>query len=329
MKRLEIRVPISPTPYYFRNVHFMAASLQRVAHRIGDYELVVCVGGDEEPRDLYQLLPWSNEYPLTWRWVDRERFRRDSYWETSHEIFRLPARGRLVMCADADVIFVRDFADLLDDLEQSPAVAGVIAHVSPFTKPVAPFADVLPLVAWQRLCQGYGVTMPPQRNEHTGWEIMVSDPAYRFTPPYFNFGMVVAPLALMDEISTEMAPSDEFVKSNLTTIYRFQIALTLAILKTNVPTRSLPLRYNFPNDSRFDEKYPEDLADIRILHYLRVQAQIVDRKKDFAQLANVAALISRQNLQGSNEIFRRCIEELYPRVAEEERVGAKSAAPTT
>jgi hypothetical protein len=155
---------------------------------------------------------------------------------------------------------------------------------------------------------------------------MATAPDHRFTPPYFNFGMVVAPFEMMDEISAEMAPADEFVKSSLTSIYRFQIALTLAILKKNLRTRSLPVRYNFPNDPRFDEKYPEDLDDVRVLHYMKVYAQLVDRKKDFADLRSVAALIARQNLRGSNEVFRRCIEELYPVVMEEEALGRDVAS---
>ena len=158
MSRLEIRVPISPTPYFFRRIHFMAASLRNIGGALADHEFVVCVGGDEEPGDLYERFPWSKNYPLTWRWVDREEFRRDNYWATSHEIFRQKSRGRYVMCADADVVFVRDFSDLLADLDRSPAVAGVIAHVSPFMKPLPPFADMLPAEAWQQPCAGYGIS---------------------------------------------------------------------------------------------------------------------------------------------------------------------------
>ena len=130
--RLEIRVPISPTPDFFRRIHFMAASLRRLEGTIGPYVLVVCVGGDEEPSDLYAAHPWSRIYPLIWHWADRARFQRDSFWETSREIFRQPTRGRFVICADADVLFMGDFSDLLHDLEREPAVAGVIAHAPPF-----------------------------------------------------------------------------------------------------------------------------------------------------------------------------------------------------
>lgn len=91
--RLEIRVPISPTPDFFRRVHFMAASLRELTGAIGDYLLVVCVGGDMEAQDLYKQQPWSTNYPLIWRWADRGRVRQDQYWETSREIFVSPFKG--------------------------------------------------------------------------------------------------------------------------------------------------------------------------------------------------------------------------------------------
>lgn len=312
MSQLEIRVPISPTPHFFRRIHFMAASLRRFGGALADYELIVCVGGNEEPRDLYEHLPWSKNYPLTWRWADRERFCKDSYWETSREIFRQPARGRHIMCADADVIFVRDFSDLLDDLDRSPAVAGVIAHAPPFGK-------TQPGEMWKKLFEDYGITAPSSTHEHTGWGFMINAHQYRYTPVYFNFGMVVAPAELMRRISAEIITADDFVNKSLTTFFRFQIALTLTIEKNRLATRALSLRYNFPNDPRFDHKYPDDLTDLRILHYLR--CEIVHRENDFSDLMGVAALIQRRDLRGSNEVFRRCLEELYPTVAREEEFG--------
>jgi hypothetical protein len=309
MSRLEIRVPISPTPDFFRRVHFMAASLRRIGGVLADHEFVVCVGGDEEPDDLYERVPWSKNYPIIWRWADRERFRQDGYWETCREICRQPARGGYLMYADADVIFVRDFSDLLDDLDRSPAVAGVIAHAPPFGK-------TLPMEIWEKLFKDYGITTPPSIHEHTGWGFMVNAPEHRYTPVYFNFAMVLAPAEIMNQISAEIVTAEDFVNRSLTTFFRFQIALTLTIQKKSLPSRALPLRYNFPNDPGFDQKYPDELADVRVLHYLRCET--VHRENDFADLERVAALIRRRDLEGSNEILRRRLEELYPTVAQEE-----------
>ena len=306
---LEIRVPISPTADFFHRIHFLAASLRQIGGVLADHEFVVCVGGDENPVDLYEELPWSKHYPITWRWVDRERFRAESYWETSREIFRQRARGKFVMCADADVVFVRDFSDLIDRLERSPAVAGVIAHAPPFPK-------LPPSEIWEKLCADYGVCVPPSIHEHTGWGFMVKAPEHRYTPVYFNFGMVVAPAALMDKVGEEIIAADHFVSERVTTFFRFQIALTLAMQKQRLASLALPLRYNFPNDPRFDRAYPDELTNVRVLHYLR--CEIVHRENDFADLERVAAIIRRRDLVGSNEVLRKRLEELYPMVAAEE-----------
>ncbi len=308
-QRLELRVPISPTPHFFRRIHFLAASLRRLGRGLADHEIIVFVGGDEDPRDLYQALPWSRNYPIIWRWADREAFRRDNYWETSREVFRHPTRARYVMCVDADVIFVRDFFDLLTSLDKIPAVAGVIAHSSPFY-------DGVPAEKWARLAQAYGVSVPEFAHEHTGWGFMGSHPDFRLTPVYFNFGMVMAPAEMMNKISADIADADQVVTENLDTFFRFQIALTLVLQKHQLPTQALPLRYNFPNDPRFDKEYPNELNDVRILHYLR--CEIVHREKDFDNLEKVAALVRRSDLTGSNEVLRQSLEKLFPIVAAEE-----------
>ncbi len=286
----------------------MAASLRRLDDKIGSYVLVVCVGGDEEPRDLYTDEAWSRSYPIIWHWADREGFRRDSFWETSREIFRQPRRGRLVMCADADVIFVRDFSELLTELSASPAIAGAIAHGPPFR-------DVDVQQTWRDLFQSYGVLHAAAVHEHSGWGFMTRE---KFTPIYFNFGMVVAPGDMMQAIGAEIEAAVEFVHARITTFFRFQIALTLVIQKLQLPTRPLPLRYNFPNDPRFDDRFPEELADLRVLHYLR--CEVIDRERNFATLPDVAALVARGDLWGSNEVLRRTLAEFYPAVAAEERL---------
>jgi hypothetical protein len=306
---LEIRVPISPTPDFFRRIHFMAASLRRLGGVAAETEIVVFVGGDEEARDLHDAFPWSREYPIIWRWADREVFRRDSYWETSREVFRHRTRARHVMCVDADVIFVRDFSDFLSSLDRDPAVAAVIAHASPFHEGV-------PTEKWRQLTDAYGVAPLNFNYEHTGWGFMGRHPDFRFTPAYFNFGMVVAPAEMMNKISANIADADRIVTENVETFFRFQIALTLVIQKHQLATRALPLRYNFPNDPRFDLKYPEELRDVRVLHYLR--CEIIDREKDFKSLDQVAGLVQRRDLRGSNEVLRKCIGKLFEIVREEE-----------
>jgi hypothetical protein len=303
---LEVRVPISPTPDYFRRIHFMAAALRRLGGDMGPHLFVVCVGGDVERFDIAAAQPWSQNYPIIWHWADREKFRRENYWETSRDVFRQLTRGRVVMFADADLLFVRPFRELLGEFGGAPAVAGVIAHAPPVRGPS--LGEL-----WPRLCQSYGAPVPKAIHEYTGWNFMTED---QFTPVYFNFGMVLASASAMENLGREIIAADHFVSANLETFFRHQIALTLAIQRTGVSSRALPLRYNFPNDPQFDQKYTDELAQLRILHYLR--REMVDRERDFASLGAVERLIARTDLIGSNEVLRVTLAELYPIVAAEE-----------
>lgn len=318
MKNLiEVRVVISPTPFFFRRVHFLAASLKTLAD-MGPYEITVAVGEDVEPYNLYAAQPWSQRYPLTWRWVDREAFRRDSYWETSREVFRQHGAARFVMHMDADCIFIRSVRPLLDELERHPALAGVIAHSPAFAIGEHPET---PNESWRRLFDLYGVPQAPPIHETTGWGILTDDPERRFTPPYFNFGMIVGPYELMDKLNLDMIQADLFAAEHVKTNKRFQIGLTLAIQKHRIPVRILPFRYNFANDPRFDERYADELARIRVLHYTR--KKIVNRDRDFESLEAVEAFLARTDLTGSNEVLRRKIAKLYPMVREEELAGLR------
>jgi hypothetical protein len=310
---LEVRVPISPTPFFFRRVHFLAASLRRLGGGLVDHEILVCVGGDVDPYNLYEALPWSTRYPLIWRWVGREAFQREDYWETSHEIFRQHGRARFVLCSDADTIFVRDFSKLIDELERSPAVAGVIGHTTPFKRQPP---GITPKMKWDALFAGYGVAPAPMGYEHTAWGQLSKNPDERYTAPYFNFGFVMAPYQMMDRIAAEMLAADTYARKYQGGNKRFQLALSLSMRKHALPVRILPFRYNFVNMPIFDARYREELEHVRVLHY--AIKDVINRDSDFQTLDGVRALIDRHDLTGSNEILRLLLEELYPIVAEEE-----------
>ena len=310
---VEFRIAISPYPALLRRVHFIAASLKQLGGPGIDHEIVVCVGEDVEPYNLYESEPWSTLYPLTWRWAPREAFQRDGYWENARELFRQHGRRKYVAFINNDILFTRDFSDLISQLDASPAVAGVIAHRQPFGSPKEP-----PSVIWSRLFDGYGVTPAPLIYEHPGWNLLPGDdnPNDRLAPVYYNFAFVIAPYQMADKISGDMIAADRFAAANITTNKSFQVGLTLCIQKHGLPAISIPHRYNFPNDPLFEKKFPKELEDVRMIHY--TDRSVVHRDKDLQSLGAVAALIARRDLTGSNEILRRHMEKLYPIVAEEE-----------
>lgn len=83
------------------------------------------------------------------------------------------------------------------------------------------------------------------------------------------------------------------------------------------------MRYNYPNDPRFDSRYLEELKNIRVLHYLR--CEIIHRERDFISLGNVASLITRQDSSGSNESSGNMSLNFYPIVVAEEERGERDS----
>lgn len=321
---LELRTTISPTPSFFRRIHFLAASLRDLGGALADHEIVVSVGGGQ-PENYYRTQPWSNRYPLIWRPVDPEAYARLGYRATNRDRAAHLARGTFVMVVDADVIFLNDFSPLIDDLRADPAIVGVMAHTSPFINPpdlTPDFAHRAAVAAtdedlWQMLAQHHGAPLPALDQVYSGWGATAKDPAHRLAPAYFNGGMVLGPAAMMEAMFAGYAAAESAVDAVMTSYFRPQIARTLSCLKAGLPCRSLPLRYNFPNDPLFERLAPAEAEAASILHYLRTA--VVHRDDDFRDRESVERLVARRDLSGSNERLRQRIAELSETVLSEER----------
>jgi len=323
---LEVRTTISATPAFFRRIHYMAASLAALNDSLSNHEIVVSIGSSKPRENLYRTQPWSNNYPIIWRWIDSQAYAEYGYRATNRDRALHMARGDYVMMVDADVLFIHDFYDLIRSIEELPVICGVMAHISPFR--VAPElicksdSTARPLDDsdyWNLLAKHFGIAELPLEYELSGWGAMEQREQFRYAPAYFNGGMVVGPVDLMDEMCRLFGAAEEAVDHVMQPgFFRPQVARTLAIYKAGLPHRVLPVRYHYPNDPSFDKRYPDELSDVRIMHYLRTN--IVHRDNDFASNENVERLIGRSDLSGSNETFRRRVEELYPRV--------KAEAPT-
>jgi hypothetical protein len=313
---LEIRTTISPGPSFFRRIHYLAASMERLKWSIGNFEIVVSVGSKNRRTNLYRTQPWSKFYPLIWRWVDPIQFTQLGYRATNRDRAWHMSRARNVMMVDSDVIFASDFSGLLRQIGESPSVRGVMAHFPPFGG--NPGVD--PVAWWERIFAGMGMPPPSHAFELTGWKEIERE-EYRYSPAYFNGGMVVAPMALMEELFARFLEADDAVAALGKYRHHAQMSRTLAMYKAGVAFESLPMRYNFPNDKFFEKEYPDELKQVKIIHYLR--REIIDREADFDSPDSVRRLVARNDLVGTNERFRQLIAELEPRVSsEEESLGA-------
>lgn len=298
--KFEVRVPISPREDFFRRIEFLHRSLRACGGLTAQARLVVSVGDDIEPFDIADAQPWSRDQ-VTWRWVDREAFRRDSYHATGLDRFKAKSDADIVLFADGDVIFVAGIDDILESLVHGPMIAGVIAHAPPKSD-----------TDWDSLFTD--AKIPPSRDayQYSGWRLMCDHSAQQFIPAYYNFGAVFVPgnwlpmLGYVYERSISIAENAGF------DFFKSQMALTLALYRLGLRRAALDPRYNFPNDPLFNSAYPQDLRDIRILHYLRTD--IVNRERDFASPEALRVLIEREDLTGSNEVLRRTVQKLADQI---------------
>ena len=315
---LEVRIPISPTEFFFNRIRIIALSIRSLGGVYENARFRVSVGADSDPEDLYIRCPWSKSLNIEWVWVKKEIFNKwkntqNKYLSTIVDRFQPPYFAEYILVLDPDVLVMNRFDEIISMVKKNQGVAAVLAHRSP----IAYESVIPPKKWWEDLYSLAGIdVMPSFECEHSGWGIMEFDPNRRMTPPYFNSGMVLGTASTFERFSDTYMDMVDIVKSFEDTYFFDQIGLTLALEKNKIRTHSLPLRYNFPNQNEFDEKFPLELQNVRFLHFLRTN--VIDRDSDFESISSIKKLILRSDLQGSNEIFRKKIAEIFPLIAIQE-----------
>lgn len=334
----EIHVPISPTPGFFAQVQLLAASLRRNGGSLADASIVVTVSRDRPWFDIVARHPWADRYAIEWRWIEPALFEATGIFGTALRRFTYDFRAPLVVMLDADTLCTGP----LDELAElgDGALAGLVAHAPPrWRRAGASRASLLrarvgdrlsPLArravglgrhapaGWQKLYAAANLPAPRLSCEHPGWGISVKDPRARRCPPYFNLGVLAGSRDVMNALGEHIFAELETVNRYLVSPFRCQLALTLALERTRIPWRVLPLRLNFPNFERYREAHPAEAADVRILHYLAQDE--VDRARIATSSAELESFLSRRGLSPMNRLLQERVralrEELEPGLAD-------------
>lgn len=289
---IELRVPISPTPSFINQVLLQAASLRRFHPGSIIRAYVGHAAPTSEMRSLVENA--FRGHKIGFEWVTGKSFTqwegsRAPYLETMNRRWSDLIIGDVLIIADADVIFT----GTLDDILCRDAVQGVQAHVPPMSD-----ADFRYLFA---ICEA---NVPSFAEPYTGAGFMTHPNAKG--PFYPNSGFVLLPRRHFEAMIPNYHMAINRMRQAMTDFYWFdQLALCIAAAKAGVPCHSLQVRFNHPNDERFDEAYPDELRNVRAVHYLR-ETQI-SRTKDFESLQALRRLVARDDLSGSHEILRRAV----------------------
>lgn len=303
----EVHVPISPTEGSFTRVRLLAATLREFGGKLADAPVIVSVSRDIEPYDLAAALPWSRELGIEWRWIDAATYAAHGCHGAAIERFTYDFRAPFVVMLDADTVVTGPLDDLLE-LADHDAIGGVAAYsAADFAHP-----DGEPRtgeVFWRELHEHAGLVPPTLPLEYSGWGIMDADPDRRHAPAYFNLGALAGSASTMRRIGAVIYQSMAAVDSYCASHFRCQLAVTLAIAQLDCAWSALPVQWSFPNDERFWERYPDDAADIRILHYHQVA-----RTVEMESPEGLAELLAREDLTPVDEILRRCVAAVADRL---------------
>src|SRR5262249_1727198 len=153
-----------------------------------------------------------------------------------------------------------------------------------------------------------GLGAPPLVARHPGWGLMEWDLERQYAPPYFNLGVLFCSSDAARALSMRLYEEMEIVNGVRSTIYRCQMALTLAILRLGIPWYELPLRLNFPNYTWFWRGYQAEAAHVQLLHYLREDE--ISRTRDFESEDALRAAVARPVDNPLNRLLQERIRSL-------------------
>ncbi len=129
---LEFHIPISPTPHFFNSIFTTACSLRELGGEYADAIIHVSVGEDVESWDIAGQLSWARKFPIEWHWIERDDFRRRSYFATSTGRYSRGFKADRIIFLDADTLILQRIDDLFAEAKRSDMINGLIAHASPF-----------------------------------------------------------------------------------------------------------------------------------------------------------------------------------------------------
>ena len=272
----------------------------------------VYVGGPHDPETLEEWRPHLHGVQIYWS--SAARFARDGDWAQSDDVFMSPPPDADVLLAmDADTLPVDVLEPVLEQVRETGAIAGVIAHYPPFPQAPEATRPASTHEGWRQLSRGLLDARLDFSYSHTlmGTEV---DTEQRAAPFYLNFGVVFFPGAAFRRITPlYLALRPQLMERMLFPDFSGQAALTLAIAAAKSNTWALPMRYNFPNDPIAEQMYPAELECAVVFHYLRNTT--FDRHQIFASAEQYEKFLSLR-LQGVNLRFqdavRRIIGEQYP-----------------
>jgi len=169
----------------------------------------------------------------------------------------------VIMC-DADTLILGDLDEVLSSLSKQEPIAGVLAHLPPsnFSNPNNNWREISHKLCKKSINLRYKYTLIDYEEGQNTKSLRA--------PYYLNNGFIAFHAQSFSDFSAVYPNMRELVCELINPpFFAGQIALALTINHLNWEGICLPMRYNFPNDSRAIKQHGSEANDVIVLHYLR------------------------------------------------------------
>jgi hypothetical protein len=267
-KRIEFRIPISPTEKFFSLVRFYNFALRRLDSPLyRDARLLLVVGDHCNLDAVRRENEWSENFNIGWERVPDEVFAEFHWAGTANWRLNIPASDAdIIILSDADTLLLRDIDPLLMEFPlEHLAVRGHMAHYPPplgvngvTPSPTGP-------EFWPWLFKLFAIPWPSATYRYS----MDKDASLPASPAYFNLGFVALNSKALPVFASDIAETTRRVGAATDSFMRCQIAVTIIAHRAGLDVGTLPAAYNAANDLGHLGLNRLAAEQIRVLHFLR------------------------------------------------------------
>jgi hypothetical protein len=268
-KRIEFRIPISPTEKFFSLVRFFNFALRRLESPQYKNARLLVVVGDHCDLDLVRRdNKWSEDFNIGWERVPDEIF--DEFHWAGTATWRLgisAGDADIIVLSDADTVLMRDIDPLVAEIpSEKPAVRGHMAHFPP---PLGSGSAAPPTPSpefWPWLFDLFDIPWAADTYRYS----MDVDGTLPASPAYFNLGFVAMNAKALPVFASDIIETTRRVTAATDSLMRCQIAMTIVAHRASIDIGTLPAAYNAANDLVHLNENGLTADQIRVLHFLRL-----------------------------------------------------------
>jgi len=308
--KLDFIIPGSPRDGFFSQIALFRLALDRLGGTYKQARLVAVFGAEK----ISEIPPrWAPHFRnIEVLWTDPEDFKRRSYasqGDYRFQVFRPDAD--LIILSDADTVIMRPFTWLIRYLVWRQSLGGVLAHYHlPWSETTGDSERDWNIIS--RAIIGRDISLP--------YRYLLQDPAESQLcrcPFYINYGFFAGPPGVLSRFYDRYSRIRPDVAAMVGPHFSGQVALALTVHELGLRKKVLPPRFNYPNYSVADTRYPADLASIVVLHYLKTrnsppkigEPSQFDRQSLFVSAESMAAFANLP-LVGSDRVLQEFVLEL-------------------